>query len=98
MSVSSTLTSAVMTHMSARVIRVEPSAFWMPTTTVSPSRTGRLVTRPSKGATAIVLVQRVLVGAQVAMAWFDVPARRRRSAPWPGRARPPLRDVATSMS
>jgi hypothetical protein len=50
MSVSSTLTSAVMTDMSARVISVEPSAFWMPTTTVSPSRTGTLVTRPSKGA------------------------------------------------
>ena len=52
MSVSSTLTSAVMTDMSARVIRVDPSAFWMPRTTVSPSRTGTLVTRPSKGATA----------------------------------------------
>ena len=50
MSVSSTLTSAVMTLMSARVIRVDPSAFWMPTTTVSPSRTGTLVTRPLKGA------------------------------------------------
>ena len=55
MSVSSTLTSAVMTDMSARVIRVEPSAFWMPTTTVSPSRTGTLVTRPSKGARLMVL-------------------------------------------
>ena len=50
MSVSSTFTSAVMMLISATVIRVEPGEFWMPTTTVSPSRTGRLVTTPSKGA------------------------------------------------
>jgi hypothetical protein len=61
MSVSSTLTSAVMTLMSARVISVEPSAFWMPTTTVSPSRTGRLVTMPSKGATETVCRARPVV-------------------------------------
>ena len=33
---------------------VEPSVFWMPSTTVSPSRTGSLVTMPSKGAMAMV--------------------------------------------
>ena len=47
MSVSSTFTSAVMTDMLAIVIRVLPGEFWMPMTTVSPSRTGRFVTRPS---------------------------------------------------
>ena len=46
-SVSSTLTSAVMTDMLAIVISVLPSAFWMPMTTDSPSRTGRFVTTPS---------------------------------------------------
>ena len=53
MSVSSTFTSAVTTDMLASVIRVLPTAFWMPSTTVSPSCTGRLVTMPSKGAMLI---------------------------------------------
>ncbi len=39
-----------MTDMSAIVISVLPSAFWMPMTTDSPSRTGRFVTTPSYGA------------------------------------------------
>ena len=69
MSVSSTLTSAVMTDMSARVIRVEPSAFWMPTTTVSPSRTGTLVTRPSKGARLMVLSRASKLARWLATAW-----------------------------
>ena len=56
MSVSSILTSAVTTDMSAIVIRVEPSAFWIPVTMVSPSRTGKLVTMPSYGATLMVLL------------------------------------------
>ena len=64
MSVSSTLTSAVITLMSARVMNVEPSVFWMPSTTVSPSRTGSLVTMPSKGAMAMVRSSTFLVGAQ----------------------------------
>ena len=49
-SVSSTLTSAVITDMSAIVISVLPGEFWMPMTTVSPSRTGKLVTMPANGA------------------------------------------------
>jgi hypothetical protein len=69
MSVSSTLTSAVMTDMSARVMRVDPSAFWMPTTTVSPSRTGTLVTRPSKGAREMVLSRASKLARWLAMAW-----------------------------
>ncbi len=36
-----------MTDMSARVISVLPGEFWIPITTVSPSRTGRLVIMPS---------------------------------------------------
>src|SRR6516162_7795093 len=53
-SVSSTLTSAVMTEVSAMVIRVLPGEFWMPTTTVSPSRTGKLV---REGETVVVGIQ-----------------------------------------
>ena len=49
-SVSSTLTSAVITDMSAIDINVLPGEFWIPMTTVSPSRTGRLVIMPSNGA------------------------------------------------
>src|SRR5271165_5856453 len=56
MSVSSTFTSAVITEMSAIVIKVLPGAFWMPITTVSPSRTGRLVMTPSNGARYSVLL------------------------------------------
>ena len=73
MSVSSTFTSAVTTLMSAMVIRVEPSAFWMPTTTVSPSRTGRLVTRPSNGATETVLFNASSLDRSVAVALFTRP-------------------------
>ena len=47
MSVSSTFTSAVITDMSAIVISVLPGEFWIPMTTVSPSRTGRFVITPS---------------------------------------------------
>ena len=54
MSVSSTLTSDVITDMSAIVISVLPGEFWIPMTTVSPSRTGRLVITPSKGASYVV--------------------------------------------
>ncbi len=42
--------------MSAIVIRVLPGAFWMPMTTVSPSRTGKLVMTPSNGAWYSVLL------------------------------------------
>ena len=58
MSVSSTLTSAVITDMSAMVMSVLPCAFWIPMTTVSPSRTGKLVITPSKGAGYVVFCSR----------------------------------------
>ncbi len=49
-------------------------AFWMPTTTVSPSRTGTLVTRPSKGARLMVLSRASKLERWVATAWFMWPA------------------------
>ncbi len=49
MSVSSTFTSAVITDMSAMVMMVLAAEFCTPGTTVSPARTGKLVTMPSIG-------------------------------------------------
>ena len=49
-SVSSTLTSAVMRDISAMVMMRVPVWFCSPGTTDSPARTGRLVTTPSRGA------------------------------------------------
>ena len=55
MSVSSTLTSEVITDMSAMVISRLPGEFWMPITMFSPMCTGRLVTIPSRGAAKLNL-------------------------------------------
>ena len=55
MSVSSTLTSAVIRDMSATVMTVLAGEFWMPGTTVSPTRTGRFVTTPSIGEYTLYL-------------------------------------------
>ncbi len=52
MSVSSTLTSAVIRDISAMVMMVDAAEFWIPGTTVSPTRTGKSVTTPSSGAVA----------------------------------------------
>ena len=48
-----------MTDVSPIVISVLPGEFWMPGTTVSPSRTGTLVMMPSKGASYSRLAQHV---------------------------------------
>ncbi len=58
MSVSSTLTSAVTDDISAMVMTKLPGEFWIPTTIVSPIRTGKLVTSPSMGARNVVLESR----------------------------------------
>ena len=55
MSVSSTFTSAVISEMSATVMIVLVGEFWMPGTTVSPTRTGRFVTTPSMGEYTLYL-------------------------------------------
>src|ERR1035438_3134564 len=66
MSVSSTFTSAVTTLMSAIVISVEPSEFWMPITTASPSRTHREDRGQGDSAWGGTVRHRVSSGAQSA--------------------------------
>ncbi len=48
---------------------VVPGMFWMPITTISPSRTGRRVTTPSSGETISVLPTRSAARASWARAW-----------------------------
>ena len=58
---------------------VVPGMFWMPMTTISPSRTGRRVTVPSSGETISVLPRRSAARASWARAWV---ARRAAASAW----------------
>ena len=94
MSASATFTSAFTSARSEIVISVVPGMFWMPITTISPSRTGRRVTTPSIGEAISVFPRQVARARELRARLGDPPlgglrlrARRRRPRPAARRSR-----------
>ncbi len=97
MSVSSTFTSAVIRDISAMVMMVLPSEFWMPGTTDSPTRTGRLVTTPSSGAVESYLRRTSATRASPARAWAMCRWVEASCAAFCSRCRPGLHDAGLRL-
>ena len=84
MSVSSTLTSAVTTLMSARVISVEPFGILNADDDGFAFADRQVGHEAVKGRNRDGLSERVLLKRSVATCWFRGVRAPTRSAPWPG--------------